>query len=100
MFIAGVTNVADPPLNDLWTIPGEEHLLEQWQQADRATFAAGNITQHYFNAQVEDFLQAILDDRDPLITGEQGRVTVEIFSAIYQSQRDRRPIRFPVASDV
>lgn len=95
MFIAGVTEVAAPPINDLWTIPGEEHLLERWQQEDQAAFAARNITQHYFNLQVEDFLQAILEDRSLLITGEQGRVTVEIFIAIYRSQQDRRPIRFP-----
>jgi len=98
MFIAGVTEVADPPFNDLWTIPGEEHLPEQWRQEEQAAFANKNITQHYFDAQVEDFLQAILEDRDPLITGEQGRVTVEIFTAIYQSQRERKPIRFPVRS--
>ena len=28
MFIAGAgTGVAEPPVNDLWTIPGEEDLL-------------------------------------------------------------------------
>ena len=25
-FVAGVSEIAEPPLNDLWTIPGEEHL--------------------------------------------------------------------------
>ncbi len=96
MFVAGVSEIAEPPLNDLWTVPGEEHLLEKWQTEDRNTFSAGNITQHYFNVQDQDFLRAILENRDPLITGEQGRVTVEIFTAIYRSQRERRPIRFPL----
>ena len=29
MFIAGVSKIAEPPVNDVWTIPGEEHLKEQ-----------------------------------------------------------------------
>ena len=35
-FIAGVSAIAEPPLNDLWTIPGEEHLLAAFQAEDRA----------------------------------------------------------------
>ena len=31
-----MTEIAEPPLNDLWTIPGEEHLLERFQAEDRA----------------------------------------------------------------
>src|SRR5580698_4423596 len=30
-FIAGMSPIADPPLNDVWTIPGEEHLLAGFQ---------------------------------------------------------------------
>jgi len=30
-FIAGVSTIAEPPLNDLWTIPGEESLLSGFQ---------------------------------------------------------------------
>ena len=32
-----------------------------------------------------------------MVTGEEGRKTVEIFTAIYRSQRDGRPVRFPLA---
>ena len=42
------------------------------------------------------FLQAILEGRPPLVTGEEGRVVVEMFTAIYRSNRERKPIRFPV----
>ena len=37
-FVAGVSEIAEPPLNDLWTIPGEEHLLAGFQAEDRARF--------------------------------------------------------------
>jgi UDP-N-acetyl-2-amino-2-deoxyglucuronate dehydrogenase len=31
-----MTALAEPPLNDLWTIPGEEALLPAFQEEDRA----------------------------------------------------------------
>ena len=96
MFIAGVTDIAEPPINDLWTVPGEEYLLAQWQERDRAAFEERDPVQYYFNLQDQDFLQAILEDRDPLITGEDGRATAEMFAAIYQSNRAKKPVKFPL----
>jgi predicted dehydrogenase len=98
MFIAGMTSILEPPLNDLWTIPGEEGLLADWQQADREAFARVDPTTHYIGLQIHDFVRAILDDRAPAVTGEDGRVTVELFTAIYRSQRDGRPVKFPVSA--
>ena len=39
MFIAGMSGITEPPINDLWTIKGEEHLLKKWQEEDSAFFA-------------------------------------------------------------
>jgi predicted dehydrogenase len=96
-FVAGVSSIAEPPLNDVWTIPGEEHLLAEFQAEDRARFAAIDATTHYHALQIQDFLRSVLEDRPPLVTGEDGRVVVEIFTAIYRSNRERRPIKFPPA---
>jgi UDP-N-acetyl-2-amino-2-deoxyglucuronate dehydrogenase len=96
MFIAGMTTVAEPPRNDVWTVRGEEESLPRWQQEDEAFFRAIDATKHYHRLQIQDFLQAILEGREPLVTGEEGRKTVEIFTAIYRSQRDRQPVRFPL----
>lgn len=100
MFIAGMSSIQEPPYNDLWTVPGEEALLDQWRAADRAAFEQWNDPAlHYLTLQNRDFLEAILEDRDPAVTGQAGRVTVEIFTAIYRSQRDRAPVRFPVPAE-
>jgi predicted dehydrogenase len=95
-FVAGVSEVAEPPLNDLWTVPGEEHLLAAFQAEDRDRFHRINATSHYHALQIQDFLQAILEDRPPLVTGEDGRIVVEMFTAIYRSNQERRPIPFPL----
>jgi predicted dehydrogenase len=97
-FVAGVSDIAEPPLNDLWTIPGEEHLLAEFQTDDRARFRQINATTHYHALQVRDFLQAVRDNRPPLVTGEDGRIVVEMFTAIYRSNQERRPIKFPLAA--
>jgi predicted dehydrogenase len=95
-FVSGVTEEVDPPINDIWTVPGEEHLLEAWQAADRMRSGEIDVMAHYHRLQIGDFLQAILEDREPAITGREGRKHVEMFTAIYRSQRDRRPVRFPL----
>jgi UDP-N-acetyl-2-amino-2-deoxyglucuronate dehydrogenase len=94
-FVAGVSAIAEPPLNDLWTIPGEEARLADFQAEDRAHFRRVNATTHYHALQIQDFLQAVRDDRPPLVSGEDGRIVVAMITAIYRSQRERRPIPWP-----
>jgi UDP-N-acetyl-2-amino-2-deoxyglucuronate dehydrogenase len=97
MFIAGMTNILEPPVNDLWTIPGEEEMLAQWLREDTDFFHSLKDPMAYFHErQIEDFLRALLEGRRPLITGEDGRVTVEIFTAIYRSTRDNKPVKWPL----
>jgi predicted dehydrogenase len=97
MFVAGMSAILEPPVNDLWTIPGEEQMLRQWIKEDADFFnSLPNAMDYYHERNVEDFLRAILEGRAPLITGEEGRVTVEIFAAIYRSTSDGIPVRWPL----
>ncbi len=96
-FVAGMTSVAAPPLNDLWTIPGEEHMLAEFQAADRARFGQIDATTHYHALQIQDFLQSVSENRPPLVTGRDGRTVVEMFAAIYRSNELRQPVKFPVS---
>jgi len=97
MFVAGMTSILEPPVNDLWTVPGEEKMLQKWIKEDNDFFnSLPNQTDYFHERNVEDFLQAVLEGREPLVTGEAGRVSVEIFTAIYRSTRDGRPVRWPL----
>jgi UDP-N-acetyl-2-amino-2-deoxyglucuronate dehydrogenase len=91
-FIAGVSAIAEPPLNDLWTIRGEEGQLLEFQTEDRALFQKLDAVNHYHRLQIEDFLRTIIEDRAPMVTGEDGRRVVALFQAIYQSNREGRSI--------
>ena len=96
MFIAGRSGVAEPPVNDIWTIPGEEEKLKEWIVEDTETFSNCDPTVCYIQYQIEDFLKAIENNTDPQVTGEDGRRTVELFTAIYRSSRDNKPVKFPL----
>ena len=99
MFVAGMSAILEPPVNDLWTVPGEEDKLAQYKKEDADFFnSVDNI--HYFHTeQIGDFCDAILKGRDPLITLEDGRRTVELITAIYRSNRDKKPVKFPLVPE-
>ena len=95
-FVSGITQEVEPPINDIWTVPGEEHLLATWQDEDRSRCATIDVMTHYHKLQIQDFLKAVIEDREPAVTGREGRKPVEIATAIYRSQRDGRPVKFPL----
>lgn len=99
MFIAGVSGIAEPPVNDLWTVAGEADKLSQYKQEDRDFFNSIDSTYYFHIAQINDFLSAIPERREPLITLEDGRRTVELIIGIYRSMRDGRPVKFPLVPE-
>lgn len=99
MFLPGGTPIAEAPFNDLWTVPGEDKFLPEWKEADAQLFKAVNPMEHFHRLQIQDFLHAIIEQRPPAITGEDGRRTVELFTAIYRATRDRKAIRFPLQAE-
>ncbi|MDR1376232.1 MAG: Gfo/Idh/MocA family oxidoreductase [Synergistaceae bacterium] len=98
MFIAGRSSVTDPPVNDLWTVPGEEEMLPQWKREDEELFTRTDPTRHFHKTQIEDFLNALRDGRPPLVDGYAGRRTVELFTAIYRSRKGG-VVKFPLVPE-
>jgi len=96
MFIPGMVNIAEPPATDLWTVPGEENMLKKWKKLDTDFYNSCDPMVYYMQLQIEDFIQAMKNNREPFITGEDGRRTVELFTAVYRSSRDNSPVRFPL----
>jgi predicted dehydrogenase len=50
-------------------------------------------------AQIDDAMAALEHGRRPAITGEDGRRTVEVVTAIYQAAIERRTVDLPIAPD-
>lgn len=54
------------------------------------------ISQKGHAAQVADLVRAIREDRDPMVTGESARKSVELILAIYESARTGKEIKLPL----
>ncbi|MCK7479900.1 MAG: hypothetical protein M0C28_23370 [Candidatus Moduliflexus flocculans] len=54
-----MSGVLEPPVNDLWTVPGEEGALALWKAEDEAFFKTVDATWWFFARQIEDFAAAV-----------------------------------------
>jgi predicted dehydrogenase len=48
-----------------------------------------------FPQEMEHFVDCVLDDKPPLVTGEDGRAVMEIIFAAYESAGTGRRVKFP-----
>jgi hypothetical protein len=85
MFIAGMSSITEPPLNDLWTIEGEKDLLDKFRAEDEAFFKTINATVYFFSLKLEDFCGAVMDGRPPASNGEEGRETVKFIETLLKA---------------
>jgi predicted dehydrogenase len=90
-------------LNDVWEIEGEEEEGKRLYQEGKARdefmfdpFSGRRPNASYHGSQIHEFLQAIEENREPLVNGEEGRKSVEIIQAIYRSGRSGQDVAFPV----
>ncbi len=67
---------------------------------DRGTGAADAqaITHEGHVMQITDFIQAILEDREPMINGEEGRKPLELILAVYESAKTGKMVKLPLKS--
>jgi UDP-N-acetyl-2-amino-2-deoxyglucuronate dehydrogenase len=79
-----------------WVVPGVE-------QPDLSEGGMGNaasdpraIGNRGHVIQLQDFVDAIREDRKPMVTGDDARPAVEIILAVYQSARTGQPVRLPL----
>ena len=100
MFIAGMAPITEPPVNDLWTIPGEENKLKEFTKEDNELFHKVDPMVYFIRLQIKEYLDALDNNREPLVNGEEGHRTVELFTAIYRSTRDNKPVKFPLIPEI
>lgn len=74
--------------------PEEEgRTVVETEQAIRSVYGTGH------RPLVADFCQAIRENREPLVTGEEGRRAVELVLAIYRSAETGRPVTMPLTEE-
>ena len=68
----------------------EQSVLNPQEQDPPTVYGFGH------SALYADFLDAIEQGREPLVSGEKGRKALEIILAIYKSQKTGQPVELPV----
>jgi predicted dehydrogenase len=63
----------------------------QWHEVKPKTEDKGGHT-----AVIKEYCEALIEDREPPVTGEDGRNSIEIINAIILSSFERRAVTFPV----
>ena len=59
-------------------------------------FFQNDPTEYYHQLQLQDFVNAVADNRKPLVTGEDGLKSAELIEAIYRSSRSGMPVKLPL----
>ncbi len=69
------------------TITGDTYSLEE-EDSDLVTAAKS-----YYGSShprlIEDFLDSVINDRAPLVTGEEGKRSIDLLDAIYREYRQQ-----------
>ena len=69
------------------------------EKADAYLAALPPVPYEMHVGQLEDVLSALENDREPAITGEDGRRTIELICAIYKSGSMRTTVSLPITKD-
>jgi UDP-N-acetyl-2-amino-2-deoxyglucuronate dehydrogenase len=80
----------------LWDVPGEEDFVVE--KADTGSGATNPMAISSIGhvAQIADMVNAIREDRPPIVDGREARKAIEIISGIYRSSQSGQPVRLPL----
>ena len=76
-----------------WAVPGEEEVPgQQGRESDSTASDPKAIATEGHRIQIQDLCRAIIEDREPMITGEEARKAVEVILGVYESARTGQPV--------
>ncbi|MDD7021682.1 MAG: Gfo/Idh/MocA family oxidoreductase [Aeromonadales bacterium] len=85
MFIAGMSEIEEPPETDIWTVKGEEGRLEELKRQDDQEFAASSMIT-YHQKMLENFAKAIRGEERLIADAKAGREVIAICEAVYSGK--------------
>ncbi len=90
-----VITEADEIIN--WAIEGKEPFKAE-EDKGHGTGASDPMAISFekHRRQIQDFIDAIKEDREPLVNGEEGRKALEIVIGIYKSSKEGQPVDLPL----
>ena len=77
-----------------WNVKGVKMKLDKKEADDHDASDPNLVDASLHQSQLEDFVKAIQEDREPIVNGEEGLKSIRIIQAIYESSRSGKVIKF------
>ena len=87
------TVILDGDAIGCWAIDGEDATDTGGEQITDGSADPAAISNEGHRRQIEDMMQAVMEDRAPMIDGREGRRSLEVVSALYESARQGVPVK-------
>jgi UDP-N-acetyl-2-amino-2-deoxyglucuronate dehydrogenase len=87
------TIILDGDAISVWAIDGEESAASNDAQLTDGSANPAAISNEGHRLQIADMVQAILENRVPMIDGREGRLSLEVVEALYTSANEGRAVR-------
>ena len=85
---------------ETYSAPGYDYAVEKAGTTKGWSFTIYEEAWNYgFHAEMAHFVDCVQNDRQPLVTGEDGRVVMEVLFAAYESARTGQKVMLPFATD-
>lgn len=79
------TIILDGDAISVWDIEGEDSAAESAEQLTDGSSNPAAISTEGHRRQIADMAQAVLENRDPIVHGREGRNSLEVVCALYQA---------------
>ncbi len=87
------TIILDGDSISTWSIGGEESAQAASEHLTDGSNNPAAIATEGHRRQIEDMMQAVLENREPVVNGAEGRTSLEVVEALYQSAASQSLIR-------
>ncbi len=81
-----------------WAVQGQETESREGALPSGAS-DPGAIGHRYHVPVIQDFVDAIIEDREPMVSGQDGLETLELVMAIYKSAQEGQEVALPLPED-
>lgn len=76
-----------------WSVPDVAEPTKSEKPKDMGTSNPLDISHMYHRMQIEDFIESVTTGKEPVVTGEDGRATVQLINAIYESSKTGKEMK-------
>jgi UDP-N-acetyl-2-amino-2-deoxyglucuronate dehydrogenase len=79
------TIILDGDAISVWEVDGEEAVESAGEQLTDGSANPAAISNEGHRRQIEDMVRAVTENREPVVTGREGRRSLELVAALYRS---------------